>query len=151
MIRFFSIILIFFNFLIVGSGKPDETENAKQQRHCIKSYPEVDTTCNEVTIPTLNATKEIKECLTVEGYVSYIYRCPPCPEGARCKPCASPHFSIHTNKEEDINKKTGRRYRITQTTIHANNTCSLELNKTYKFTVEQVRQQINLKGFSSID
>ncbi|HYV43435.1 MAG TPA: hypothetical protein VFA20_01195 [Myxococcaceae bacterium] len=24
---------------------------------------------------------------TVTGYVTYIYRCPPCPPGAMCKPC----------------------------------------------------------------
>ena len=24
---------------------------------------------------------------TVTGYVTYLYRCPPCPPGAKCKPC----------------------------------------------------------------
>lgn len=36
----------------------------------------------------------------IEGYVTEIYKCPPCPEGAQCKPCLGDHLVITDNPDE---------------------------------------------------
>lgn len=39
------------------------------------------------SVATLLAKHPGSGSATVTGYVNYIYRCPPCPPGAHCKPC----------------------------------------------------------------
>ena len=149
MIRFFSIAVVLFNIFLLGTDKQVETKDDLQYS-CERSYPEADTTKYKVTISKLNALKENIDCITVEGFIYGIYKCPPCPEGATCKPCASPQFYIHTDKEEDINIKTGRRYRISETTIYAENTCQLQLNKRYVFSIERKVKEYPVKNLSLI-
>jgi len=36
---------------------------------------------------------------TVTGYVAYLYRCPPCPKGAQCKPCMGDNFVLSDSKK----------------------------------------------------
>jgi hypothetical protein len=39
------------------------------------------------SVATLLARHPSSGSATVTGYVTYLYRCPPCPPGAMCKPC----------------------------------------------------------------
>jgi len=39
------------------------------------------------SVAALLAQKPSSGSFTVTGYVTYLYRCPPCPPGANCKPC----------------------------------------------------------------
>ena len=137
MIRFFSIIIALFNIVLLGNDKEVEIEN-NFQSPCERLYPEADIISNyRITIPKLNTLRINRDCIIVEGFISNIYRCPPCPEGVTCEPCASPRFYINTGKEENINKSTGRSYSISETMIHARKTCNLQLNKKYIFTIER--------------
>jgi hypothetical protein len=36
----------------------------------------------------------------IEGHVMEVYKCPPCPEGAQCKPCLGDHLVITDNPAE---------------------------------------------------
>ena len=36
----------------------------------------------------------------IEGYVLQIYKCPPCPVGAQCKPCLGDHVVVTDNLNE---------------------------------------------------
>lgn len=36
----------------------------------------------------------------IEGFVMQVYECPPCPEGAQCKPCLGDHVVITDNLQE---------------------------------------------------
>ena len=39
-----------------------------------------------------------KDSYTLEAYVAFIKPCPPCPEGAMCKPCISKYIGVTTEK-----------------------------------------------------
>ncbi|MGE0268808.1 MAG: hypothetical protein AB7S78_10200 [Candidatus Omnitrophota bacterium] len=49
---------------------------------------------NFYKISELNGLKPTFGTYNVVGYVSKIYECPPCPQGALCKPCMPPHIVI---------------------------------------------------------
>jgi len=65
----------------------------------------IDITCDKLPIEKINTLESEKECFLVEGYVYYEYKCPPCPKGARCKPCASNHIYITVNKDRKLNTR----------------------------------------------
>lgn len=49
----------------------------------------------------VNGSKE--DTLEFKAKVKSIYKCPPCPEGAQCKPCIGDHVEVTDgNKEHDI-------------------------------------------------
>lgn len=49
---------------------------------------------NFYKISELNRLKPAFGTYNVIGYVSKIYECPPCPQGALCKPCMPSHIVI---------------------------------------------------------
>ena len=80
-------IAITFLFLLVGSMALCQSKNT---RH----YARV----------KLSQVKENKEdTLEFKAKVKSVYKCPPCPEGAQCKPCIGDHVEVTDgNKEHNI-------------------------------------------------
>ena len=67
----------------------------------------------------------------IEGIVNDIYKCPPCPEGAQCKPCLGDHLTITDNPDEK-NPALKRRLRIF---AKAPELDQLEVARKYSFLV----------------
>lgn len=66
----------------------------------------------------------------IEGYVTQIYKCPPCPAGAICKPCLGDHIVASDNlNEEDVTP-------INRLRIFTDKPDQFELKRKYTFTVE---------------
>ena len=54
-----------------------------------------------VKLSQVNESKE--DTLEFKAKVKSVYNCPPCPEGAQCKPCIGDHVEVTDgNKEHDI-------------------------------------------------
>ncbi|HAZ12915.1 MAG: hypothetical protein A2X86_09000 [Bdellovibrionales bacterium GWA2_49_15] len=50
---------------------------------------------NEISaVKTFKMSKEVNKSVLVEGTIANVYQCPPCPEGAMCKPCDRPNFTL---------------------------------------------------------
>ena len=66
----------------------------------------------------------------IEGYVLDIYKCPPCPPGAMCKPCIPDNVVItDTAGPKDLSK-------INRLRIFADKPDQFERKKKYSFTVK---------------
>lgn len=53
-----------------------------------------------ITFAQLNRSDLDDGPFRIDGYVVQIYKCPPCPEGAMCKPCLGDHLVITDNPDE---------------------------------------------------
>lgn len=53
-----------------------------------------------ITFAGLNRSDLDEGPFRIEGYVMQVYKCPPCPEGAQCKPCLGDHVVITDNFDE---------------------------------------------------
>lgn len=53
-----------------------------------------------ITFAQLNRSDLDDGPFRIEGCVIQIYKCPPCPEGAQCKPCLGDHVVISDNPDE---------------------------------------------------
>lgn len=146
--------------LLIGSCKQVNLAYNNQNCDSSRSYPEADTSCYVVTISKVNATKQNTECLTIEGYIFYIYTCPPCPRGVLCKPCAPDHFYVSSDKNRSIEDGT---FTESEILIYATNACQFKKSKRYTFSTERTGQELtdqdkkkitiynnNLKGYSLI-
>jgi len=147
MIHFFSIISIFFNVFFIGGN--DSKQPIKDPIDiCEKSYPEVDDDVTKITVNQLNAIKKHTDCIQVEGYVIHIYKCPPCPPNASCRPCNSPHFYIYTDPVTD--RIAGVKANVYQTIVDADKTCQFKKNKKYTFTIERTVSKFEDTGKRTI-
>ena len=66
----------------------------------------------------------------IDGFVIDIYKCPPCPPRAMCKPCI-PDNVVATDDLEEKDPSEIRRLRI-----YTDKTAQFELKKKYLFTVK---------------
>ena len=53
-----------------------------------------------LTFSDLNRSDLDEAPFRIEGSVTQIYKCPPCPAGAQCKPCLGNHIVITDNLDE---------------------------------------------------
>ncbi|PIS47816.1 MAG: hypothetical protein COT17_01520 [Elusimicrobia bacterium CG08_land_8_20_14_0_20_51_18] len=67
-----------------------ETKNGKETTNSLKKF-------KFYSISALKAKKPASGFFNTEGYVVKIYTCPPCPEGAMCKPCMRNNILISEN------------------------------------------------------
>lgn len=74
----------------------------------------------------------------IEGQVSEVHKCPPCPEGAQCKPCLGDYLVITDNPDEK-DPALKRRLRIFANRPELDR---LEIAKRYSFLVK-VRGKVN--------
>ena len=74
----------------------------------------------------------------IEGQVTDVHKCPPCPEGAQCKPCLGDYLVITDNPDEK-DPALKRRLRIFAGRPELD---KLEIAKRYSFLVK-VRGRIN--------
>jgi hypothetical protein len=71
------------------------------------------------------------DTVRLKAYVLDVYRCPPCPPGAICKPCMENYFTVVEQKPVDIMKiPLGNRIRI-----FTNKSNDLTVGKQYIFTI----------------
>lgn len=78
---------ITFLLLLVGSIALCQSKNA---RHYVR-----------VKLSQVGESKV--DTLEFKAKVKSVYKCPPCPEGAQCKPCIGDHVEVTDgNKEHDI-------------------------------------------------
>jgi hypothetical protein len=68
----------------------------------------------------------------IEGYVTEIYKCPPCPEGAQCKPCLGDHLVI-TDDLDEKDPALKKRLRIFAKRLELD---KLKIAKRYSFLVK---------------
>src|SRR5438876_216399 len=83
-----------------------------------------------LTFSDLPQSDSTKGTFRIEGYVIDIYKCPPCPPGAMCKPCIPNNIVVTDNIEEkDLSK-------IKRLRIYTEKPEQFELKKKYLFTVK---------------
>ena len=100
----------------------------------------IDITCDKLSIEEINTLEAEKECFLIEGYVYYEYKCPPCPQGAICKPCVSNFIYITVNKDSKLNITYDPSIDLqifTQKYRH------FEIGKRYTFSLKREAQTIN--------
>jgi hypothetical protein len=66
----------------------------------------------------------------IEGYIFDVYRCPPCPKGAMCKPCI-PDNVVISDKIDQKDMSSIKRLRI-----YTKDTDQFTLKKRYIFTLK---------------
>ena len=52
-----------------------------------------------LTVPQFRALAPVSGNFKLTGFVVHRYQCPPCPEGAMCKPCIGDHVVISESAE----------------------------------------------------
>lgn len=83
-----------------------------------------------LTFTDLQRNDSIEGTFRIVGYVLDIYKCPPCPPGAMCKPCIPDNIVVTDNIEEkDFS-------RIKRLRISTDKPEQFELKKKYSFTVK---------------
>lgn len=87
---------------------------------------------NYYTIHELNELKPTFGTYNVTGYVSKIYECPPCPEGALCKPCMPAHIVISERKT------LLAKYALTdrEMVVFVEDAAGLKVDKKYHFLIQ---------------
>jgi len=83
-----------------------------------------------VTFDNLQRSDSIEGPFRIVGYVIDIYKCPPCPPGAMCKPCIPDNIVVTDNLDE---KDPAR---IKRLRISTEKPERFELKKRYIFTVK---------------
>jgi hypothetical protein len=91
------------------------------------------TTVQALTIQEFKAANYDSGNYTVEGYVVAVYKCPPCPEGAMCKPCERDHITV-SDKNQPVNG-TLKSYEMK---IIATN--EFEVGKKYRLSITATNQ-----------
>ena len=71
--------------------------------------------------------------LRIEGYIVKIYTCPPCPEGASCKPCMEDNIVISENNKIIENYSQVAR---TELIVFVKNPREFKLGRKYKLLVK---------------
>jgi hypothetical protein len=84
----------------------------------------------QLTFGDLKRNDSIRGPFIVAGFVIQIYKCPPCPPGAICKPCLGDHIVVTDN----MNEKDAAS--IQRLRIFTDKPEQFELNKKYSFTVK---------------
>src|SRR5437867_1863690 len=83
-----------------------------------------------LTFDDLKKNDGIDGSFRIEGYVLDIYKCPPCPPGAMCKPCIPDNVVItDTADPKDLSK-------INRLRIFTDKPDQFEQKKKYSFTVK---------------
>jgi hypothetical protein len=85
-----------------------------------------------ITFAQLNRSDLDDGPFRIEGQVTEVHRCPPCPEGAQCKPCLGDHLVITDNPDEK-DPALIRRLRIF---VKVPELEKFEIAKTYSFLVK---------------
>ncbi|MBZ0166215.1 MAG: hypothetical protein K8I00_05355 [Candidatus Omnitrophica bacterium] len=68
----------------------------------------------------------------VWGYVVKVYECPPCPEGAQCKPCMADHIVIAERRSRFAEYVLTDREMI----VFTDDNSDLHLNRKYRFLIQ---------------
>ena len=72
----------------------------------------------------------VNETFQIDGYVLDIYKCPPCPPGAMCKPCIPDNITIADSSDwMDVSK-------LKRLRIYTDKTDKFELKEKYRMTVK---------------
>jgi hypothetical protein len=89
----------------------------------------------DLTIAQLKRSPPIGQIVRVVGYVIGSYFCPPCPEGAECKPCSS-ESAIFIADAPSSSLSSSAAF----ATIAASNPAQFERARQYRFEIEVVGQ-----------
>ncbi|MDD3083698.1 MAG: hypothetical protein PHP82_01615 [Candidatus ainarchaeum sp.] len=120
-----------------------------------KTYPNIIQNNINTTISELKESFNIDKNYNIEGYVVKIYSCPPCPEGASCKPCMQDNIII---SEKNFLLEN---YALSSTEIilFVENPKQFELGKKYVFSIKitnhnstnELINDIDLVGYNKIE
>ncbi len=99
----------------------------------------------QVTFEDLQKNDGIEGPFRIEGYVKNIYRCPPCPPGAMCKPCIPDNIDVTDNLDEK-DPALIRRLRI-----FTDKPEKFELKKKYSFVVKVKGQTPKGRAIENVD
>jgi len=100
-----------------------------------------------ITFAQLNRSDLDDGPFRIEGHVTEVYKCPPCPEGAQCKPCLGDHLVITDNPDEK-DPALIRRLRIFSRRPELE---ELEIAKQYSFLVKVRGRLRNGKPLEEVD
>lgn len=104
---------------------------------CILGIGAIALAADNLPMPGFYSIHEIKKSkpgstYTTQGYVVYKYQCPPCPDGAQCKPCMRENVVIsEQNKIFENYNDLGD----TELVVLAEKTGELQLGEKYYFIV----------------
>ena len=115
---------------------------------------------NIYTIKELNSnTSSIPRKFFAEGYVVYVYSCPPCDGGVFCSPCRKPFIILSENKNYDysMGNNLGREEILVEN--ESPNYSNLELTRKYQFEVSAqnnsntniIKNEFTLVSVTNID
>ena len=93
-----------------------------------------------VQVSTLNKSKS--DTVRMKAYVLDIDVCPPCPEGAICKPCIGNHFTAVDEKPVDPTKIPWER----KLRVFTQRPDSLKTGKRYLFTLRFKSRKAGIAG-----
>ena len=83
-----------------------------------------------LTFDDLKKNDRVEGSFRIEGFVLDIYKCPPCPPGAMCKPCIPDNVVItDTAEPKDLSK-------VNRLRIYTEKVDQFEQKKKYSFTVK---------------
>lgn len=98
-----------------------------------------------LTFDDLQKNEGIDGPFRIEGYVLDIYKCPPCPPGAMCKPCIPDNVVItDTAEPKDLSK-------VSRLRIFTEKTDQFEQKKKYSFTVKLKRPFPARQAITTVD
>lgn len=83
-----------------------------------------------LTFNDLQKNDSIEGPFRMVGYMIFVYKCPPCPAGAMCKPCLPDHIVVTDNIDEKDPAL------IKRLRIFTDKPEQFELKKKYQFTVK---------------
>jgi hypothetical protein len=83
-----------------------------------------------------------------EGYVTKIYTCPPCPEGALCKMCMKDNIVISENNERIVNYSNLTENELI---VFVSNAEQFKLNKKYRFTIKILAYKTTSEPLNDIE
>jgi hypothetical protein len=98
-----------------------------------------------LTFEDLQKNDGVEGPFRIEGFVINIYRCPPCPPLATCKPCIPDHIEVTDNLDEK-NPTLIKRLRI-----FADKPEGFELKKRYAFVVKVKGQAPRGRAIENVD
>lgn len=98
-----------------------------------------------LTFEHLRKNDGVEGPFPIKGFVITIYKCPPCPPLAMCKPCIGDHIEV-TNSPDEKNPALVRRLRI-----FTDQPGKFELKKKYSFVVKIKGQTPKGRAIENVD
>ncbi|MCB9359345.1 hypothetical protein H6503_05410 [Candidatus Woesearchaeota archaeon] len=89
------LIFLFGVILVIGCSNVDELDLEDA------NPPEDEYYNSMINVSEFNSIDSKEGNYSIEGFIAYEHRCPPCPEGSLCKECMPDNFILSDSQEYD--------------------------------------------------